>query len=146
MEINRKKIKMQEQWMRWEPVKGLSSNYYVDYILDGKDGFKIVLVDYIDDKKKMMIIFDKSVYAYKSTEESFRQQTLDMLAEQYGGKFYQEWAFFKVQNSSYLKWLSKQSYGITDSLPFMHFSILTVDSFIDIVDSYEPKIEFIDNE
>jgi hypothetical protein len=48
---------------------------------------------------------------------------------------------FKVANSEYLEWISNQSYGIAETEKLTHFSIIAVDSIIDIIAAYEPKIE-----
>jgi hypothetical protein len=134
---------MNEQWVKWEPIKGLSAKYYVESISDGIEEFKIVLVEAYNKKNKVQITIPDSIYAYRSTYESFRLDTLYSIDKQYETKFYSEWTFFKVTNSSYLKWLSEQSYEITDNLHLIHFSILALDSVVDFVDVCDPKVELI---
>lgn len=134
---------MQEQWIKWEPVNGLIENYYVEHIFDGMDGLKIQLSEANDRKNKVNIIFEDSVYAYRSTDESFRQSTEFELGRKYGNEFYFKWAFFQVIDSSYLAWLSEQSYTITDSLSLKHFCFFAVDSVIDVINDSEPKVEMI---
>lgn len=34
---------MQEEWIRWEPIKGLLANYDIDAIFDTAEGLKIIL-------------------------------------------------------------------------------------------------------
>ncbi|QQE74225.1 hypothetical protein KDJ56_20675 [Brevibacillus composti] len=134
---------MQENWERWEPVFGLSSKYYVESLSDSIEGFRILLSDANDEKKKVEVIFEDSVHAYRSTDESFRQSAINMIDELYGTEFYAEWTFFKVTNSKYIQWLSEQSYGITESESLIHFSILAGDSIVDVIAAYEPKIKKI---
>lgn len=136
---------MNEQWIKWEPIKGLSANYYVDSISDNMKGFKIVLSEAKNEENKVHIIFKDSIYAYRSTEEGFRLEMLYSLKAKYGAKFYSEWSFFKINDSIYLKWLSEQSYGITDRLNPIHFCIFTMNFILDIVATYEPKVELIEN-
>lgn len=132
---------MQENWERWEPVSGLSSKYYVESLSDTVEGFRVVLSDANDEKKKVEVIFEDSVHAYRSTDESFRQSIINTIDERYGTEFYTEWTFFKVSNSEYIQWLTEQSYGIAESEPLMHFSFLAVDSIVDVIAAYEPKIK-----
>jgi hypothetical protein len=145
MDQNRDSCVMNEQWVKWEPIKGLSANYYVDSISDNMKGFKIVLSEAKNENKKIHIIFKDAVYAYRSTEEGFRLDMLYYLKAQYGAKFYSEWSFFKITDSAYLKWLSEQSYGITDRLNFTHFCIFTMNFVLDIIAAYEPIVKIIEN-
>lgn len=134
---------MAEQWVRWRPIEGLSSKYYIELIEDNFNGFKIVLSDANDEKNKINVIFESSVHAYRSTDESFRQSTINIINEVYGIQFYSEWTFFKVVDSEYIQWLSAQSYSIAESEPLIHFSFLAVDSIVDVIAAYEPKIELL---
>ena len=129
------------KWIKWEPIEGLSSKYYINSILDGLEGLIVVLSDANDENKKVKVVFEDSVHTYRSTDESFRQSTINDLDEIYGTQFYSDWTFFKVTNSEYMQWLSAQSYSIIDSEPLIHFIFLAVDSVVDIIATYEPKVE-----
>lgn len=131
---------MDELWERWQPKTEISQKYYVDSILDNIKGLKIILSDSENEDSKIEIIFDDSVHAYRSTDESYRQKAINYIDEKYGTKFYSEWTLFKLTNSEYLEWISNQSFGIADSEELIHFSIVAVDSIIDIIATYEPKI------
>ncbi|WP_068786946.1 hypothetical protein [Paenibacillus phocaensis] len=131
---------MEESWGIWEVGNDVTSKYYVESINDTIEGFRILLSDANDEFKKVEILFEDSVHAYRSTDESFRQSTINKLDEQYGTEFYKDRTFFKVTNSEYIQWLSLQSFGIADSEQVHHFSILAVDSIVDIIAAYEPKV------
>ena len=133
---------MQEQWIKWEPLQGLSEKYYIDCIVDSIEDFSVLLSDY-NNEKKIKIIFKNSVDAYRSTDESYRLKTINDLDKEHGLDFYVKWSFFKVLNSDYIKWLSQESFKISDYSSFTHFSIVAADSILDIVTNYEPRIEFI---
>lgn len=132
---------MNEEWIQWLPVDGLAKKYFADEILDGMDGFKIMLTDPAEEDKKVNIIFEDSVRAYRSTDESLRQETIRFIDNKYGTRFYAECTFFKVRNSEYIKWIEKQSYGVFDTEKLTHFSIIAMDSIIDVIATYEPRIE-----
>ena len=137
---------MAEQWTRWEPTQGLSAKYYIDNISNDIKEFNILLSESKNENIKILISFDHSVDAYRSTYESFRQKTLAFLDEEYGTQFYSDWTFFKVSNSTYLKWLSEQSYGITNSISPTHFVIYAMNFVLDIAATYEPKVQLIEKE
>lgn len=131
---------MEEVWEIWEVGNDLITKYYIESVADNIEGFRIVLSDATDESKKVEILFEDSVHAYRSTDESFRQRTINKLDEHYGTEFYRNSTFFMVTNSEYIQWLSLQSYGIADSESVYHFSILAIDSVVDVIAAYEPKI------
>ena len=103
----------------------------------------MVLNDHSDLKQKILIFFESSIHAYRSTDESFRLRTLDMLDKTYGSSFYTQWTFFKVQNSSYFLWLSEQSYKIAKEEHLTHFSFLASNSIVDVIAAYEPIVKIL---
>ena len=126
-------------------MPGLSTNYNLVSVVDNMEGFEILLSDDSNDKKGIRIIFKNSVESYRCSDETYRLKTFEDLSDQHGTKFYAEWSFFRVLNSRYLHWLSEQSCGISDSRPLMHFSFFTTNSILDIITSYEPKVEFVES-
>lgn len=144
MIINGRNINMNEQWVKWEPINGLSAKYYIDSVSDSLKGFQIVLSDSHDEKQKILITFKNSVDAYRNTDETYRTNTISTLDEEYGTNFYGDWTFFKVMDSSYLKWLSEESCTISDSRNLKHFSFVAVNSILDVVTNYEPLVECLD--
>jgi hypothetical protein len=134
---------MKEIWEKWEPIENLAAKYYIDAVLDTIEDFKIILSQEDKRNNKIHIIFENSVDAYRSTDESFRLHLIETLDKRYGSDFYGDWTFFKVKNSLYIQWLSEQSYGISEDLNFIHFSFVAADSILDVVTNYEPKVLFI---
>lgn len=132
---------MDEIWQRWEPTTELSKKYYIDSIIDNIQGLSIILSDAEIEDSKIEIVFDNSVHAYRSTDESYRQKILNYIDEKYGTEFYSEWTLFKVVNSEYFEWIYNQSFGIAEIEELNHFSIIAVDSIIDIIAAYEPIIK-----
>ncbi|OGI12004.1 MAG: hypothetical protein A2Y40_10985 [Candidatus Margulisbacteria bacterium GWF2_35_9] len=137
---------MKEEWKTWEPVSDLSEKYYIESVSnDLKKGLKIVVCDEKNEKKKVIITFEYAISSYKWTNETFRLDTAAFLDEKYGKKFYTKWTFFKVTNSSYLQLLSKESSGIADYYSLIHFAIIESNSILDIIASYEPNVEFVED-
>ncbi|WP_283610438.1 hypothetical protein [Faecalispora anaeroviscerum] len=132
---------MLEHWEKWESREKINNKYYVDSICDSKEGFIITLSDSENESEKVQVVFPESVHAYRSTNESYRQKIITDLDCKYGSEFYSKWTIFKVDQSEYLKWLSDQSYEISDSESLHHFSIIAVDSVVDIIAAYEPEIK-----
>lgn len=129
-----------ENWFQWLPVANLARKYYLDEIYDGSNGCRIRLVEVGNVRAGVNIFFKNSVWAYRSTDEGFRLLLEADLHAKYGGAFYAQWTFFKVQNSSYLDWIFTQSRETCDIGKLMHFSLLCMDDFVDIISSYEPEV------
>lgn len=136
---------MSEKWERWEPIQGLAQKYYIESIIDIIGIFKILLCDAQDRTKKVLITFEKSIDIYRLINENARSHTLSALQEQYGANFYETWTFFRVTNSSYVKWLSEQSYQLSDVWEFQHLAFVGMNSTVDVINTYNPKIEFLND-
>lgn len=132
-----------QKWSQWRPAKlDLAGNYQTIKIMDEPSGFKI-LISKIDKPEIVEIIFNKSVWAYRRTSESFRQAIFKDLSLTYGDDFYINWSFFKIERSTYLWWLRAESCYISDDLNLEHYVFMTLDDVIDVVANYEPHINII---
>lgn len=136
---------MSEKWIRWEPIKNLARKYYIESIAESiEDPFKVILSDAGNKGKNVLISFSNGVRAYRSTDKPYALDTIHFLVKTYDKDFYVDWAFFKIENSEYLKWLSEKSCGISDYQHLIHFCILAADSIVDIAVDYEPTITFLE--
>ncbi len=124
-----------EEWIRWEPIDGLSGQYSLDSFAWSEKGFNVELINH-KNKEKIEILFDGYIDGFRYTYESFY---LELPRD-----FYGEWKLFKSTNSEYLKWLSEKSCTLSDQMDFIHFCIVGGDEVIDIVANYEPKVRFIE--
>ncbi len=134
-----------EGWRKWKPQENLSATYYIDSIIGDIENFNILLTDFNDANKKIKVIFEISVDAYRVIDESYRYRTIVKLVEKYGEKFINDWTFFKVDNSNFKQWLSEESFGFLNPEQFTHFSFIGENCIVDVVTTYEPKIEFTEN-
>ncbi len=131
-----------EIWEKWIPNNNLAKKYCISNIEhNNKLGFKVRLLESQSSQKMIEIVFADSVWFYRYTDESFRQDTVAYLRANYGSKFYANWTFFKIKKSKYLKWISNESYGMYDDMDWQHFCILTDHEILDIVANYEPEIK-----
>lgn len=123
------------------------AQYYIDLICDSEEGVKIVLSEDEGRTKKVQVIlqtFVAAVAAHRCIDESFSTSLLMRLEKQYGSKFYFEWSFFKVENSTYVNWLTLESDGVFNSKAYSHFCIFGVDSVVDIIAMGDPVVEFVE--
>lgn len=134
-----------ESWSRWDLAPGIAGNYGIQGVHDDLDGFKILLL-HDNTNQKVELFFPDSVWAYRSTTDSFRYDLFGKLFIKYDKDFYQEHAFFKVEQSIYLQWIVDESGGIlNDYKDFQHLVIKGINSMLDIVVSKgeTPKVKFL---
>ena len=136
---------MQEQWIKWEPVEGLGSKYYVESIYSNvESGFKMILSEVENNKNKVYVFFKYCVADHRTINGNFRNKIIDALREEYGSEFYNSWSFFKVNNSAYVKWVSEESYGTSDIRNFTHYSFIAENSIVDIITNHKVEVKIID--
>lgn len=134
---------MQEQWMQWKPFANLEPKYYCVAVSDTFEGFKVVLVGQSEEKEMLEIYFKDGVLAYTQTDESFKRTLINDLDQRYGTDFYGEWTLFKVQNSKYVNKILEESYGWASAYNLIHFSLITEDLIIDILNDSEPAVSLV---
>lgn len=135
---------MEEQWIQWKPIQGLSRKYHIKSILDNLGELKIILCDEKYENKLVTVTFDGTIASYKWTDETYRLKTIALLDKKYGKNFYGNWTFFKITNSLYLQLLSEDSFTIADSRSLIHFSLIDANSIVDIIATCEPIVELVE--
>ena len=134
---------MEEQWKPWDVDSRFNKKYSIESMIDDTENFRIKLFETMSERNDIELVFPDSVIAYCSTDESFRQQTIENLHQCYGGEFYANTTFFWIENSKYLKKIQEESYGVYSQEGLMHFCIMAGDSFVDIITTYEPEIHIL---
>jgi hypothetical protein len=131
---------MAEQWVRWEPIKGLSNKYFIEYLSADYERLDLILSDAYKIKNNVRIVYAFYPGLHQRVNKKFKEQRLELLHARYGKEFFDTWTFFKVNNSEYSKWLSEQSDTISDSYQLRHFAFVCANSIVDVFSSYEPEI------
>lgn len=129
-----------QKWKKWEPVQGIPGTLYAESLYDSKDGFVIRFRDETK-SKKIIVTFEGVIFSYRWADEGSLLKTLSFLTQNYGVDFYAHWTCFKVENSDYIKWFLDESSGRYDKNEVKHFVFQTPDDVIEVLSSYDPKIE-----
>ena len=131
-----------ERWSRWEPIEGLDPKYYLDGIIDSIDELRIRLISDRDQSLGVDLTFD-SAWCYRVSYESFRADLTYQLGVKYGIDFGTKWTFFKVEESDYLSWFSRESYEFSNSAEMTHYCLLSLEAVVDIAASTDPVVSLI---
>jgi hypothetical protein len=122
---------MLEKLIRWEPTSGIAPvPYKIGDIERSQNELSFFLYQSTNTQPNICVIFKKWVWAYRYTKTLLHH-------------CHETWPFFKVDNSSYLQWLSEQSGGLSNNPRLKHFSFITPSTLLDVIDSREPKIELL---
>lgn len=132
---------MEEKWIRWRPIDGLSEKYRFESITHSLDGFEMIFSEVCDERRRIRVFF-YDVDLYRTTREPAMHRLVRELSVRYGDDFCGRWTFFKVENSEYTAWAMEESQGIYEAQYFPHYSFITANAVIDIV-SNEPTVEFL---
>jgi hypothetical protein len=146
MDTEKKQLNLiEENWTKWEPDGiELANNYYLESF-SYDDGLKIILKEQ-GGGQTLQVLFDGQISAMRFADETMRLKLFDDLYNKYGKGFCRRWTFFKVEQSDCLQWLLSQSYEISDFYKIQHFVlIMDEDCVMEILVSYEPKIQIISN-
>ncbi len=136
---------MSEKWIRWEPAENISIRYSIRSISHMIEGLYMIFEGFADENKKVYVKFKIPFNGFRSTHERYREQTWDDLSKQgYEEGFFWNKTFFKVTNSSYIEWLLKEVYDISDRSSLIHFAFIDENFLFDIVTTEEPEIIFFE--
>jgi hypothetical protein len=132
-----------EEWTRWKPTPEISGKFTIESI---SFSFKDLIVRLVapDHTQKIELIFENGIDIHRYTNASCSLSLFAMLEEAGDKDFYQNWSFFKIENSYYLAWIKEKSNTWSDMFKFEHFCILGDDDAFEILSEYQPKIRIIE--
>jgi len=133
-----------ELWQKWEPsISGLSKKYTIKLVANLVGEFGIYLYD-AKNKHKVHVNFYDSTNISRRTNIKYRAGEFEKLALEYGENFFKDWTFFKILKSEYVRELIEESCETLNEKYCIHFVIVGSNCVVDVIASYEPKIEFIE--
>ena len=131
-----------EIWTKWEPVEGLAKIHTIRTIIDKIDVLILNFFESYDEDKRFQLIFDASVIGYRCVDEGIRLMINENSIQHEGKDIYGQWTFFKVENSSYIRWLKAQSGLDVDFSGIVHFAMITDNYIVDVASANEPIVQY----
>jgi len=130
---------MAEKWIQWKPVDNLEKLYTANSIKFINTEIIVTLTP-VNQSNNAKIAFSASAAAYRFTSSPYDLSAYAKKAICYPNT---NWSFFQVENSSYLKWLSKMSSTLSDDQKFSHYVITAKNKTIEMIIHHEPDIDFL---
>lgn len=137
---------MNEIWEVWHPQGNIIYKAYIHSVIDYECTQMLITLSNkkLQPQHAVEINFYNGAYASTLLYGTFIQKLKDNLIQEYGKEFLQTSSCFKIRNSSYIEWVSAQSYEIV-GLPYaQHFCIFTSDTVVHLIAPYEPHVKFLD--
>lgn len=132
-------LEIQEQWLKWNPYKLSEGAYRVISFSQNLEGTKIILGN---EKNIIKVIFDGMIPLVRISNEGIRIRTWGEIQKRNcDNYFFRGWFLYKIENSKLSNWVTEESCGIYDLSELIHICIVTAEDLIDIVSTFEPKIE-----
>ena len=121
---------LKEQWIKWQLPANKAIAYRFHSFTENSKESTILLVDSDNAARKLEVTPQGLVLAYRKVSFPSKQDIVN-------------WPIFKIINSNFVQFLSDESYGIFSSNDFNHFTLITIDSTIDVVCGLEPVIKIV---
>jgi hypothetical protein len=125
-----------EIYKKWEPIKSIPASLYCEGIHDDYEGFRILLKGEDQNASILRIKFE-SALAYRNVEDGKRSKTQDLLSDA------KDFSLYTVINSKWLNWFSEENYGMYDGLNLVHYAILSLNDWIDVLSAEQPIVTWI---
>ena len=130
---NQEASRSENKLVAWNPIKEIPRILYCEGIHDDYEGFRVLLKGRGVGDRVLRIMFNGLV-AYRNINESYR---LTSLPPNGTG------TLFRVENSSWIPWICKESGGVLIPENLNHFAIYTPEDFLDIVDDSVPRVDWL---
>lgn len=136
-------MQTKELWSKWDPTDYLSNKFCVDSIQDEGNSLILTLsTTKLEQKGKLQITFSNIAY-YSRTEENACLDIISSIHSKYGEEMYQR-TFFKISNSSLIQKLKRELNNNLFPPDLTHFSFVETNSIIDVLTSFTPEVEWLE--
>jgi len=121
--------------IKWDILNNINNSCLnIKSISDNYDGLTVILEN---NELELLTIRWADVESYCRSTEEVRFKFIAGEWQQVRKEF-PNCSFFKITNSSYIKWIKEQAGGFMDEEELIHFMIVSMDYVLDIVSKYEP--------
>ncbi|TDX51133.1 hypothetical protein [Orenia marismortui] len=128
------------EWIKWKPNTNIPKKVNLESLIDNKEGLMLTFTDKHNRDNLIYVFFKGSVLSYRNTDEGNLLQTFYCLSQMYDDEFYTQWSFFKIKNSSYIRWFNKESYKKYKGCNIEHYIFITPNDIIEVLSTYCPEV------
>lgn len=126
---------LKKNFKRWD-MDSPFKDFFVEKIDWNSSGLEIILEEYSEDRTKVKLLFEGTVYSYTNTLEGFKPSVWIGAGEEY-------YSFYYSYSTEDIKNLCKNQEYIENEV--IHFLIIGIDNVLDVFTSEFPSIEKLDS-
>ena len=126
-----------EQWERWNSPELVADDYELKSLVQDWEGLTLV---FLGRKTEVTIVYHEQLLSFRSCDEGDRWKTVDTVLADHGGHFFRGWLAYKVSESDYASWFSRETFGSTAVDKILHLSFVTANDIIDVLSLREPAV------
>ena len=128
------------EWEKWIPLESIPARLYKDSLIDDGDSPRIIVSDETEGQK-YSFLFDGLLLSYRNSDEGSRIRMLEHLDKHYAHLEYGNWTLFKIKNSSYLEWFTRESLKRYEGIVEVgYYVFLTSNDVIEVLSVDAPTI------
>lgn len=106
----------------------------IESLIDDNQGLKVIAKSYPNKERTIKITF-QDYLTYRNTNESYLLKLWSNIPDEMLG-----FTFYKIDNSSYIKYFHEMSLGVYIDWEIIHYGIYTGQDCIDILATQEPSV------
>ena len=127
-----------EQWERWNSRELVADDYELKSLVQDWEGLTLV---FLGRKTEVTIVYHEQLLSFRSCDEGDR---VENPSTQYwritAGTFSGAGWLYKVSESDYASWFSRETFGSTAVDKILHLAFVTANDIIDVLSLREPSV------
>jgi hypothetical protein len=128
-------------WVPFNPLKKINIAYYIHSYISTLEELKFTFFEYSEKKNsEVHVTFFSGEEICKKAKALYRSELWQYLNGTHK-MLDKTWPLYIVENSAYLKLISKESMAVTDLLKFKHYCIMDDTWTFDVASQQQPRIE-----
>jgi hypothetical protein len=120
-----------ERYRPWKPLDGTDGEFSIVWFEHRPATGVVLEVERLSGGPVLRVWFDDAI--------AFRKHPHDVLMV----RWWESHSFYRVQGSSWVAWLERESQGIWQAVAYSHYGCKTVDGCYEVLSAAEPRAEWI---
>lgn len=116
--------------VRWFPIDNPPKASYLEGLYDDREGFRVLLKENLPIGRWFRMSFAAPLAYKKTGDDCFDEDLRDIKAN--------EWVFYKMESSSWLRWFDRCTSNIYAPYNISHYVIASLDETIEVITAIDP--------
>lgn len=122
---------------RWNSHELVADDYELKSLVQDLEGLTLV---FLGRKTEVTLVYREQLLSFRSCDEGDRWKTVDTVLADHGKHFFRGWLAYKVSESDYASWFSRETFGSTTTDEILHLAFVTANDIVDVLSLREPSV------